>query len=109
LKRIASHVPLLGHLHPAADYTPAHPAASLSPHLPPYIAQNLSSEVAVDVLVQLDKRGAVKNTEVTKGAGTGLAMLAADTAGSVPWEPARSGDRNVPMDVVVHYRFNPSE
>jgi hypothetical protein len=36
-------------------------------------------------------------------------MLAANTARSVPWDPARSGDRNVAMEVVVHYRFNPRE
>ena len=109
LKRIARHVFHPFHTGTPGEYTPARPTASIRPHLPPNLTRGLSGEVAVDVVVSLDKQGTVKNTEVTRGAGTELGMLAANTASSVPWEPARSGDRNVPMEVVVHYRFNPPE
>jgi len=114
LKRIAGHVPLLGHLHPfrneaGKDFVSARPAASLKPRVPDNITRSLSGEISVDVLVTIDDRGLVKNTEITKGAETRLAILAADTVRSVPWEPARAGDRNVPMNMVVHYHFNPAE
>ena len=41
------------------------------------------------------------------GAQSDLAGLAKDSVGSANWEPARQGDRSVPSDVIVHYRFNP--
>ena len=70
---------------------------------------HLEGEIAVDIVVSIDNQGLVKKTEITKGAETSLAMFAADAVRSVPWEPARSGDHNVAMDIVVHYRFNPAE
>jgi outer membrane biosynthesis protein TonB len=109
LKRIARHVFHPFHSGTSGEYTPARPTASIRPHLPPELTRWIPGEVNVDVVVSLDKQGTVKNTEVTRGAGTELGMLAANTAGSVPWEPAHSGDRNVAMDVVVHYRFTPPE
>jgi hypothetical protein len=117
-KRIAGHVtghvPLLGRLHAfrnenSRDFVSARPAASLRPRVPANMTQNLEGEVAVDVVVSIDDQGLVKNTEITKGGETSLAVLAADAVRSAPWEPARSGDRNVAMDMVVHYRFNPEE
>ena len=105
LKRIARHLFHPFHSGASSEYTPARPTASIRPHLPPELTRSIPGEVNVDVVVSLDKQGTVKNTEVTRGAGTELGMLAANTASSVPWEPAHSGDRNVPMEVVVHYRF----
>lgn len=105
LKRIARRVFHPFHSGASGEYTPARPIASIRPHLPPELTRSIPGEVNVDVVVSLDKQGTVKNTEVTRGAGTELGMLAANTARSVPWEPAHSGDRNVPMEVVVHYRF----
>jgi hypothetical protein len=108
IKRITRH--LLHAFHSeGGGVTPARPNASLSPRLSPELTRSLSGEVNVDVVASLDKQGVVKNAEVTRGAGTELGMLAANTARSVPWDPARSGDRNVAMEVVVHYRFNPRE
>ena len=114
LKRIAGHVPLLGHLPPfrnetGRDFVSARPAASLKPRVPASMTRSLEGEIAVDVVVSIDNQGFVKNTEIIKGADTSLAMLAADTVRSAPWEPAHSGDHNVAMDMVVHYRFNPAE
>jgi hypothetical protein len=112
LKKIAGHIPLLGHLQPFRNengFSPPRPTASLKPRVPAGVTSTLSEELAVDVVVSIDKDGAVKNTEITKGAGTEFATLAASAAGSVPWEPARSGDRGVPTNVVLHYRFNPSQ
>ena len=112
--QVAGHVPLLGRLRPfrneaGKDFVSARPAASLRPRVPASMSQNLAGEVTVDVLVSIDNQGLVKNTEITRGGETSLAVLAADAVRSAPWEPARSGDHNVGMDMVVHYRFNPEE
>jgi outer membrane biosynthesis protein TonB len=110
LKKMAGHIPLLGHLQTFRnenDYNPPRPTAPLRPRIPADMARDVSGEVSVDVLLSIDKSGAVKNTEITKGSGSDLAKLAADTAGSVKWEPARSGDRTLATNVVLHYRFNP--
>jgi hypothetical protein len=114
LKRIAGHVPLLGHLHPfrnetGRDFVSARPAASLRPRVPANMTRSIEGEIAVDVVVSIDNQGLVRNTEITKGGETSLALLAADAVRSAPWEPAHSGDHNVAMDIVVHYRFNPAE
>ncbi len=114
IKRIAGHVPLLGRLHPfrnetGRNFVSARPAASLRPRVPVNMTQSIEGQIAVDVVVSIDDQGLVRNTEITRGAETGLAMLAVDTVRSIPWEPARSGDHNVPVDMVVHYRFNPVE
>ncbi len=108
LKRMAGHIPLLGRtIHNDSGYSPPRPTASLRPVVPADTARALSGEASVDVVVSIDKSGAVRGTELTKGAGTGLGTLAAVTAASVPWEPARSGDRTVATSVVIHYRFIP--
>ncbi len=114
LKRIAGHVPLLDHLHSlhnetGGDFVSARPAASLKPRVPSDMFRGLPGDIAVDVVVSIDKQGTVRNTEITKGAETPLGTLAAATVRSIPWEPARSGDHNVAMDVVVHYHFNAGE
>ena len=114
LKRVAGHVPLLDHLHPfrnetGSDFVSARPAASLKPRVTSDMFRGLPGGVAVDVVVSIDKQGTVRNTEITKGAETRLGTLAAATVRSVVWEPAHSGDHNVAMDVVVHYRFNTAE
>jgi hypothetical protein len=112
LKRITSHIPLLGHLRPfrsegGDSFTPARPAASIRPRLPASIALNLLEETSVDVAVSIDKHGTVKKTEVIGGAGTGLDKLAVGTVASAPWEPARFGDRVIATEMVIHYRFSP--
>jgi len=109
---VAGHVPLLGRLRPfhrenSGDLVSARPAASLKPRIPSNVSQHLEDEVAIDVAASIDDSGVVRNTDVTRGAQTELGMLAADTVRSALWKPARVGDRNVPMEVVVHYRFNP--
>jgi hypothetical protein len=113
LKRMASvagHVPLLGRLHGLrrAELVSPRPSSNLVPQIPARVSRELDDEIRVDVEATIDESGVVRNAEVTQGAGTGFGPLAADKVRSVSWQPARSGDRNVAMDVVVHYRFNPA-
>jgi hypothetical protein len=108
--RVAGHVPLLGRLHALRrnDVVSPRPAANLAPPIPAKVSNDLNDEIRVDVQASIDDAGVVQNTEVTQGAGTEFGPLAADKVRSVQWQPAREGDRNVAMDVVVHYRFNPA-
>jgi hypothetical protein len=108
---IAGHVPLLGRLHvlhhdERDGVVAARPAAGLEPRIPAGMNQEFSGEVEVDIQASIDSRGVVQNTEITKGTRTQLDTLAENTVRSVQWKPARSGDHAVPMDMVVHYRFN---
>jgi hypothetical protein len=107
---LAGHVPLLGRLHGLRhnDVVSARPARDLTPLIPARVSRGLADEVRVDVEASIDDAGVVRNAEATQGAGTDFGPLAVARVRSVPWQPARSGDRTVPMDVVVHYRFNPA-
>jgi hypothetical protein len=111
---LAGHVPLLGRLpglrHESDDnIVSARPAADLEPQIPAGAGRALDSEVAVDVATSIDSGGAVRNTEILRGAETEFAGPAADAVRSASWKPARAGDRNVAMEVVVHYRFFPKQ
>lgn len=111
---LAGHVPLLGRLpglrHENGDaIVSARPDADLEPQIPASAGRTLDSEVAVDVATSIDSGGAVRNTEILRGAETAFAGPAADAVRSASWKPARSGDRNVAMEVVVHYRFFPKQ
>jgi hypothetical protein len=111
LKKVVSHVPLLGHFEQAEGgrkFSPARPYAPLEPRVPAYMATDLTGVLAVDVRLTIDKHGQITNSEVVNGGGTQFASLAASNAGSASWEPAHQGDRNVSSDVVVHYRFQPT-
>jgi hypothetical protein len=107
---LAGHIPLLGRLHGFRhnDVVSARPVRGLAPPIPAQVSHDLANEVEVDVEASIDDQGVVRNAEVTRGAETQFGLLAVDRVRSVPWKPARSGDRTVPMDVVVHYRFSPT-
>ena len=112
LKRVVSRVPWFGHavrVEGGTGFSPPHPSRSIEPHVPEFLEQELGREVAVDVRLSIDKYGSVKNAEVLNGPekSSELAILALNSAGSSSWEPAHQGDRIVPSDVIVHYRFEP--
>jgi TonB family protein len=85
----------------------ARPSEDLSPRLPADVSRKLTEEVEVDVDASIDEEGAVKNAEIVRGDDPQLSALAANAVRAAHWTPARSGDRSVPMNVVVHYRFSP--
>ena len=90
-------------------FSPPRPSRSIEPRLPDFLAQDLGREVAVDVRLSIDKNGSVRNAEVLNGSKSSeLATLALNSAGAGSWEPAHQGDRIVPSDVIVHYRFDPA-
>ena len=106
------HVPLLGRLPGLRrdhdeNVVAARPYEDLSPHIPAAVSRNLAEQVVVDVDASIDEQGEVRNTEVVRGDDPQLSSLAEDAVRSSRWKPARSGDRNVAMNVVVHYRFSP--
>ncbi len=79
----------------------------LSPRIPAEVSRKLAEQVEVDVDASIDEQGAVRNIEVVRGDDAQLSALAEDAVRAARWKPARAGDRNVAMNVVVHYRFNP--
>lgn len=119
LKRVArkvpaavGHVPLLGRLPGLRrdhdeNVVAARPYEDLSPRIPAEVSRNLAEQVEVDVDASIDDQGAVRSAEVVRGDDAQLAFLAENAVRASHWKPARSGDRNVAMSVVVHYRFNP--
>jgi outer membrane biosynthesis protein TonB len=112
LKKVVSRLRLLGrsfHAEGGSDYSPARPTRPLAPDVPQMIAKDLSREISVDVKVSIDKHGSVKNAHVLSGGNSMLANLAANTAETTLWEPAKQGDRTVSSDVIVHYRFSPTQ
>ena len=109
-KRVIHHFPLIGRsVHPedGSDFSPPRPGRSLEPRIPPLVAEDLSGEVAVDVRLSIDRNGSVRKSEVVNSVRSDLASLAANSAAGISWEPAREGDRSIPSDVIVHYRFRP--
>lgn len=111
IRRAVGKVPVLGHpfRRKPREFTPAKAERGLTPRVPRRLAEDLAQEVTVDVRVSLDPSGVVRGTEILSGGRSGLALLAADTARSASWQPAELGDRNVPSEVIVHYRFRPGE
>ena len=112
LKKVVSRLPILGkpfHAEGGTDFSPAHPTRPLEPHVPLMLAEDLSREVSVDVKVSIDKHGSVKGAQVLNGGKSQFASLAANSAETTSWEPARQGDRTVSSDVIVHYRFSPAQ
>ena len=110
---VAGHVPLLGKLRPFHHddhnhLVAARPTAGLEPQIPMSMSRGVHDEVDVEIEASIDDHGRVRNTEITRGTQTALDTIAENKVRSVPWKPARAGDHNVPMDVVVHYRFNPN-
>lgn len=106
------HVPLLGRLPGLRrdrdeDVVAARPYEDLSPRIPAEVSRNLAEQVEVDVDASIDEQGEVKNTEIVRGDDPQLSALAENAVRAARWKPARSGDRNVAMSLVVHYRFNP--
>jgi hypothetical protein len=115
LKRAArgmGRVPLLGRL-PGLRHErdepvfAAQPSENLSPRIPADVSRKLTEQVEVDIDASIDEDGAVKNAEIVRGDDPQLSVIAEDAVRAAHWKPARSGDRSVPMRVVVHYRFNP--
>jgi len=111
LRKIAGHVPLLGHpfRRKDADFTPAHTDQRLEPRVPRQLAQELNGEVEIDVRVAIDPTGAVTNTQLLRGSGTTLGNLAAASASSIVWQPAKVEDRPIPSEMIIHYFFRASD
>lgn len=106
------HVPLLGRLPGLRrdhdqNVVAARPYEDLSPRIPADVRRNLAEQVEVDVDASIDDQGEVTNTEIVRGDDPQLSALAENAVRASRWKPARSGDRNVGMSVVVHYRFSP--
>jgi TonB family protein len=80
------------------------------PTLPANVRALLSAPLKLDVKLTVDEKGAVSRAEpvVSTGALSAfLGKLAADTARRWSFQPAREGNRAVPGEVVLHFKFAP--
>ena len=106
------HVPLLGRLpglrHANDEIVAAKADSGLEPKIPAALTRTVDDDVDVDVAASIDESGTVTNTEITRGGESQLSVLAENAVRRAAWKPARTGDHNVAMDVVVHYRFSPN-
>jgi TonB family protein len=71
----------------------------------PETAARAEAEATVDVRVEIDARGEVARTEVTRWAGFGLDEAALDIIRQLHFSPARRGGVAVPMRVLLRYNF----
>ncbi|MDP9171815.1 MAG: energy transducer TonB [Acidobacteriota bacterium] len=91
-----------------AGIVPAQPSRPVAPRVPPAMAAQLSGDVPVDVRVSIDGHGVVRNAEVLNGSQSDFDSLAADNAAHTSWQPAHWGERTLPSESIVHYRFRPA-
>ncbi|MCB1024238.1 MAG: energy transducer TonB [Acidobacteria bacterium] len=59
----------------------------------------------VDVAVDIDQEGNLKNTEILRWAGYGLDESVLETVRSLRWRPADSGGKPLAMRVLLRYNF----
>lgn len=80
------------------------PYRRLRPDYPP-AASRLEQEAVVDVLVELDVEGEVKNLEVMRWAGYGLNEAVAAAIRRMHFRPAMRDGQPVPIRVLLRYNF----
>jgi len=63
----------------------------------------------VQILVDLDEKGGVTRTEITRWAGFGLDESVTDAVRKMNWRPAERGGKPLPMRFMLRYNFKKSE
>jgi hypothetical protein len=74
---------------------------------PEYTAQAFlyGVEATVDMLVDLDARGAILSTEIVRWAGFGLDESVEKTVHAMSWRPAERSGKALPMRFLLRYNF----
>lgn len=68
-------------------------------------AANADAEATVDVLVDIDEKGAVKHVEIERWAGFGLDQACLEIVRQLSFFPAMRGNDPIPMRVLLRYNF----
>ncbi|MFN0172085.1 MAG: TonB family protein [Bryobacteraceae bacterium] len=96
----------------APPQTSPKPVKQVSPHLPPNLRAMVSRQVEVQVRVTVDPTGKVTRTEplTTQGAVAEYLQTAASNAARLwRFEPALSGGKPVPGELILLFRFLPDK
>ena len=108
LSRIAGKVPPLRWLRARREFLPPKPIRETTPAVPAELRRTLKSEVKLDVRTYIDQSGKVTYAEMLSNineADRDLASLAVFDARHWEFTPARLGERIVPGQAILHYRF----
>lgn len=99
---------------PTADaraYVPPQPLTQTPPSISRNVRAMLTREIYVDVRVNLDATGRVisAKAEASDGPMAGFFIApAVEAARRWKFQPGRLGNRNVPADIVVRFKFSPT-
>lgn len=91
-------------------YVPPQALRQFQPTIPASVRAMLTTPVAVEIQVSLDENGRVTGARVQNASGPMagfLARPALDTARRWTFRPASIGNRNVPSEITLQFRFNP--
>ena len=91
-------------------FVPAAPLRKVNPVIDPTLKFMLSRETIVDVKVTIDAQGKVVKAEPVNRDGSIAGFIATASVNAArlwTFRPARRGDRNLPSDMVVQFKFNP--
>jgi hypothetical protein len=105
------HIPLIGKLEHNRDqnkddFVPARPRQERAPAVPLELSRELRHDEPVVLRIRIAKNGAVSETElVSRKSDPVFASIAVHAAAEWDFEPARIGNKAVPSDMLVHFRF----
>ena len=88
------------------DFVPARPRQEHAPTVPPELSRDLTTDEPVVLRIRIAKNGEVSKTElISRKANPAFASLALQSASQWDFDPARVGNKPVPSDMLVHFRF----
>jgi hypothetical protein len=107
---LLSKLPLIGKRSKHPDFVPPAPVREEPPVLPADLRRSISEDVAIEVKVHVDSDGKVTLAESVSNvtpSNRNLATLAVFSARRWEFRPAHLGDKPVPGEVILQYRFTP--
>jgi periplasmic protein TonB len=94
----------------AVDYVPPQAIRQTQPIVPGNLRALITRDVLVEVILSIDANGNIEKAQPSSTQGTlnnSLARLAVDAARLWKFRPARQGDKPVPGEVRIQFRFGP--
>ena len=88
----------------AGEFRPPLPYRRLRPEYTP-AAELYGIEATIDILVEIDEKGKVLSTVISRWAGFGLDESVEKTVRAMQWRPASRAGKPFPMRVLLRYNF----
>ena len=90
------------------DFRPPVPYKRLKPEYTS-LAFLYDARATVDILIDLDEKGNIMRTEITRWAGFGLDESVERAVRQMNWRPAERNGKPLPMRFLVRYNFKKIE